>query len=297
MTEDMLSVPVPLCALQTTSALLTHPRSVLGYGTQAAAVGKAALSGNISRALAITVFAPTAMHLQQANLHLPFKFLLPFQIGNFLIAVLWAQGLPCWLSASPSGQTHCNALFGADMLAANSSSNGSGGGTYSSMSLAAPDAAAYLQKAAEQACGKVQLVHLLLVQTLPLAPAVVSASSHKLCSGPASFQVLYLYVAAVLLLVLPLTVCYTMEWWAKAWWLKSQAMAVQQPWMLAVFLPSAEPGTDSKPHFQLRNVLPLAVLLLVQLPWVIAEALATRMAGTCSPALYGPAFAWIEGVL
>lgn len=239
------------------------------------------------------------MHLQQANLHLPFKFLLPFQLGNFLIAVMWAQGLPCWLSATPSGHSHCTALFGADMLAANSSSGrASGGGTCSSMSDAALGAAAVLQKAAEQACGKIQLVHLLLVQTLPLAPAIASTPSHNVCLGPASFQVLYLYVAAVLLLVLPLTVCYTIEWWAKVWWLKSQGMAVQQqPWILTVFLPSAEPGTDSKPHFQLRHVLPLVVLLLVQLPWVIAEALASRMAGVCVPALYGTAFAWVEGVL
>jgi hypothetical protein len=296
----MLYVSVLMHELQTTSALLVHPRSVLGYGTQTAAVGKAALSGNISRALAITVFAPTAMHLQQANLHLPFKFLLPFQLGNFLIAVMWAQGLPCWLSAAPSGNSHCAALFGADVLAAhsNSSSSGSQGGTCSTISPAALGAATVLQKAAEQACGKIQLVHLLLVQTLPLAPAAASVSLHKLCSGPTSFQVLYLYVAALLLLVLPLTVCYTIEWWAKAWWLKSQGMAVQQqPWILTVLLPSAEPGTDSKPHFQLRHVLPLAVLLLVQLPWVIAEALASRMAGACAPALSGPAFAWVQGVL
>jgi hypothetical protein len=84
-------LPMNTQMLQVTSALLTRPQTVLGYGSQTRAVGKAALAGHITRALSIAVFAPSVMHLQQANLTLPFKLLLPFQLCLYAVAVMWAQ--------------------------------------------------------------------------------------------------------------------------------------------------------------------------------------------------------------
>lgn len=59
--------------MQMSGFLWTHPGTVIGYATQTAAVGNAALRGHISKALAISVCAPTAMELQHCNLHLPFR--------------------------------------------------------------------------------------------------------------------------------------------------------------------------------------------------------------------------------
>lgn len=217
---------MPCCAVQASTVLWTHPQTVIGYGTQTAAVGKAALSGHISRALSISIFVPTAMHLQHTNLHLPFKALLPFQLGNFLVAVIWAQGLPCWLAAPDLAgveQHSCpQHLFGANLLAA-ADTNSSPIGSACAVSAAALGAAAALQQAAEQACSKLQLLQLLLSSSIPPGGGLSALGpAQQLCKGPGAFQVLYLYVAALLLLVLPLAAYYLLERAAKSRWLKSK---------------------------------------------------------------------------
>lgn len=61
------------CYLQMSGVLWTHPGTVIGFATQTAAVGRAALTGHTTRALAISILAPTTMELQHCNLHLPFR--------------------------------------------------------------------------------------------------------------------------------------------------------------------------------------------------------------------------------
>lgn len=109
----LLPVCVFPCMLQVTSALPTHPQTVLGYGSQTRAVGKAALAGHITRALSIAVFAPSAMHLQQANLTLPFKLLLPFQLCLYAVAVMWAQVGACVICVKNEGELPTHVEFAA----------------------------------------------------------------------------------------------------------------------------------------------------------------------------------------
>jgi hypothetical protein len=146
-------------------------------------------------------------------------------------------------------------------------------------------------------------------------PGLINTQSSTPCKGPSAYQVLYLFFAAQLLLVLPLTVTYLLEWWAKASWLKANDIVVtQKPFIFRVRraqLESAngrgargatiigvedsgtEPGTSGVLQWWLA--LPL-LLLLVQLPWVVAEALVGRMQGVCRPAWGAKGFAWMSGL-
>lgn len=262
--------------------LLTHHETVLGYGTQTSAVGKAALGGNITRALMLAVCVPTAMHLQHTNLHLSFQYMLPLQLGNFVVAVMWAQGMPCWLSstaAAASTSTKGPALFGANLVPGN--------GPLHIVPAAAVDAAATLQDAATQACEAALAVNNILWLPTPLAPLALGKPHNHLCQGPSAFQLLYVYVAALLLVLLPLCCGYALEYCAKVWWLKAKGITL------------ADGHSSGAPSMFISGVvswqLPL-FLLLLQLPWCISVALAATMNGTCSPALGGREFNWMRGL-
>lgn len=124
-------MPLPLCCLscvlqQVASALLTHPATVLGYVTQVEAVRSAALAGDTTiKAVLINTLLPTVLHMQQANCHLPIRLAVWFQLGCFGVAVLWAQGMPCWLplptnvggstSAIPCSSSSSNATMPGNM--------------------------------------------------------------------------------------------------------------------------------------------------------------------------------------
>lgn len=217
------------------------------------------------------------------------------------------QGLPCWLSPvqdSAGAAYACSSVFGANLLSANSSS------------CTAPDpavvaAAAALQAAAEQACSKLQLVHVLLS---PVPASGNFFQAQNICLGPNSFQVLYMYVAGVLLLVLPLTCGYCLEHCAKSCWLSSTAMtAAKPPWLLTLPIFATQPcssswrglgdtataspaGAPKASGYQWHWMGPMAALLLVHLPWVGAELSVSYMGGVCAPALAGPAYAWMQGL-
>jgi hypothetical protein len=127
-------------------------------------------------------------------------------------------------------------VFGANLSQANSSS------------CTAPDpavvaAAAALQTAAEHACSKLQLVQVLL------SPVPASANflpAQNICLGPSSFQILYMYVAGVLLLVLPLTCGYCLEYWAKSSWLKSNLIVeAKPPWLVTLPIFATQPCSSS----------------------------------------------------
>jgi hypothetical protein len=72
------------------------------------------------------------------------------------------------------------------------------------------------------------MVQLLLSVALPAGIGIHSLSAQQLCTGPVAFQVLYLHVAVLLLLVLPLTCYYTLERFLKTRWLKSKGIAVDE---------------------------------------------------------------------
>jgi hypothetical protein len=299
--------------LQVLTGLLTHPETVLGYGTQTAAVGKAAIRGNITWALVLSLFAPTAMHLQHTNLVLPFRTLVLFQLGNFIVSAMWATGMPCWLAADghtyravthtlnssaqepyphPPPLHSCPQLFGANLLP--DTCMGSQG-----LDAAAASAASALSQAASQACHKLHLVQLLLSTLVPLAPSLASGSAGDMCQGSGAFQILYLYVAAVLLLIIPLTCAYFLELWAKAQYLKLRGMhAVWHPWSVFWAAP-AQPGSSSTAQQQSQRatkgwLLLLLPLLLLQLPWAVAQVVVSRMHGSCSPALVE--YTWMRGL-
>jgi hypothetical protein len=325
------------CAVQGATVLWTHPQTVIGYGTQTAAVGKAALSGHTSRALLISIFVPTAMHLQHTHLHLPFSALLPFQLCNFIVAVIWSMGMPCWLtpgsgvnlssSSSSSSvlapgscravQRQCPQLFGANLImdacrSGSSSSSSCGPSVCAEPTAAAVEAAAVLQTAAEEACSRVQMVQLLLSVALPAGIGTHGLSAQQLCTGPVAFQVLYLHVAVLLLLVLPLTCYYTLERFLKTRWLKSKGMAVDErsPGALLFSGPAvnappvatsgeqnvvlSQPSPPSKDGWW--QFMPVLLLLFVQLPWVVAQVLASWMHAECAPPLGSPAFSWMGGM-
>lgn len=296
---------------QVLTGLLTHPETVLGYGTQTAAVGKAAIRGNIAWALLLSLFAPTAMHLQHTNLVLPLRFLVPFQLGNYIVSAMWATGMPCWLAAD--GHTYravthtlnsstqqpflpplhsCPQLFGANLLA--DTCMGS-----QSIDIQAADAADALSQAASQACHKLHLVQLLSSTLVPLAPSL-AAGPGDMCKGSGAFQVLYLYVAAVLLLIIPLTCAYFLEFWAKAQYLKLRGMhAVWLPWSV-FWAATAQPGSSAAAQQQQSQqgtktwLVLLLPLLLLQLPWALAQVVVSKMHGSCSPAL--AEYTWMRGL-
>lgn len=322
------TVPPPLPHQQAQTALLTHPATVLGYGTQTAAVSKAALSGNTRKALGLSLLAPTAMHLQHSHFLLPLRSLVMFQMGNFLVGLMWAAGMPCWLNpersmlaassppaAAAAGSTTtaanitCSHLFGANLM---SLRGGGGGGNSTSGTCRMPEQAAAvaahaLQRAATEVCSKVHMLHVLLSLPLPAAPPMLAAAvTHPLCMSASAFQVLYLFIAAFLLLVLPLTCCYCLEWWGKSRWLQARGITIAADrskfWGFLPLLhvdeePETDGGTTTVSQRWWWCPAPLLLLLLVlQLPWALAEMLTTHLGGACAPPLGASAFDWMAGV-
>lgn len=267
------------------------------------------MSGDMHRALAVTLLAPTAMHLQHTNIHVPFRTLILFQLGNFAVAVAWASGMPCWLSLPASSSWAAGAAPGPMVIKHFLDPTYVSGGSTCSAAGAAADVAASLQNSAEQLCTRVRALQLLLSLLVPVSclPGLINPQSSTPCKGPSAYQVLYLFFAAQLLLVLPLTVGYLMEWWAKSCWLNASGIVVtQKPFIFRVTraqLESAgsrgagasttEPGTARVLQWWLA--MPL-LLLLVQLPWVVAEALVGRMQGVCRPVWGARGFAWMSGL-
>lgn len=327
--------------------LWTHPGTVIGYATQTAAVGNAALSGHISKALAVSVCAPTAMELQHCNLHLPFRFMLPFQLANFALSIIWTKGIPCWFSpehaASPapagvckSGGHVCSQLFGANLVSAaaatfnkssSSSSAGAGAGAgVASIPAAAVEAAVAVQHAAEAACAKLHMLGLLLALLKPIPASLLRADPRPaLCQGGSSVQVLYLFTAALVLLVLPLTIYYALEWYANVRWLHARGLRmVGTPWVFPAIVDvglrpdssEAEASRQVGPRgagagagaavfhrgrrlvvqTSWQHAVPLLLLLVLQVPWVVAEVLAAGMGGACAPVLARPRLAWMQGM-
>lgn len=231
--------------------------------------------------------------------------------------------MPCWLSpaqstttaagiCSTAGQT-CSQLFGANLVEP--------GSIHGFPETAATTAAALLQQAAEAACMKVHLLGLLLSLPKPVASKMLRNQAVDLCEGASAFQLLYMYVAGVVLLVWPLAACYTLEWFAKVRWLRSKGITLLgTPWIFPVVSVLTSPNGSSSASgttgttsgtggwgspaqsggwlvvLGWEHVVPLLLLLVLQVPWVAAEVLASGMDGVCAPALGGPRFAWMQGL-
>lgn len=247
--------------------------------------------------------------------------MLPFQLTNYAVAMMWTSGMPCWLSPAQATTTTagvcrtagqaCSQLFGAHLVEP--------GSIHGFPEAAATTAATSLQEAAEAACTKAHLLGLLLSLPRPVASSMLRSKAGELCQGASAFQLLYMYVAGVVLLMLPLAACYILEWFAKVRWLRARGITLlDTPWLFPVAYPpsnnsrsgttntssrsGASPLTQSDvgsgliPWLGLEHLVPLLVLLVLQVPWVAAEVLAAGMEGVCAAALGRPMFAWMQGL-
>lgn len=221
-----------------------------------------------------------------------------------------------------SGGHACSQLFGANLVsyaaATNSSSSSSSAGTAAaSIPGGAVDAAAAVQHAAEAACAKLHMLGLLLALPKPIPANMLKAELRPaLCEGSSSVQVLYLFTAAVVLLVLPLTVYYTLEWYAKVRWLHARGLCmVGTPWVFPIVDVSHRPDSSQLEgssqaragaaasggrrlvlHTSWQHAVPLLLLLVLQVPWMVAEVLSAGMGGACDPVLARPRLAWMQGM-
>lgn len=303
---------LPSVSAQGAAGLLTHPGTVLGTVTQVAAVRSAALAGETWRALLTNSLMPTIFHLQQANCHLSFRLALPFQIGLFGVALIWAQGMPCWLDLLPaqsSGVSSCvgcsspsnssgsvspylaqlplsamepppgvwTAAAHATLAAAASAENAGGVLGPAAAKAAAADA---FQRAGVFACSALQVLH-----TLMWAPmSLPTPERDRLCGGILAFQLIYIFAAAVLLLVVVPASIYGVEYYSKLQWLRGKGITI------------AREGYGCR-LWQLLGRWDLPQYLLVAVPfslcWMLGEAATQRLGDTCAPLWESDAFSWM----
>jgi hypothetical protein len=132
---------------------------------------------------------------------------------------------------------------------------------------------------------------------------------------------LYLFTAALVLLVLPLTICYAFEWYAKVRWLHAKGLRmVGTPWVFPAIVdvglrPDSSETEASRQvgpraagaavfhrgrrllvQTSWQHAVPLLLLLVLQVPWMVAEVLAAGMGGACAPVLARPRLAWMQGM-
>lgn len=308
---------LPSVSAQGAAGLLTHPGTVLGTVTQVAAVRSAALAGETWRALLTNSLMPTIFHLQQANCHMSFRAALPFQIGLFGVALIWAQGMPCWLDLLPAHQSsgvsgscvgcsspsNCSssgsvspylaqlppsameplpgvwtAAAARGTLAAAAGAEQAGGVLDPAAARAA--AADAFQRAGVFACSALQVSH-----TLMWAPmSLLNPERDRLCGGILAFQLIYIFAAAVLLLVVVPASIYSVEYYSKVEWLRGKGITV------------AREGYGCR-LWQLVGRWDLHRYLLIAVPfslcWMLGEATTQRLGGTCAPLWESDAFAWM----
>lgn len=299
------------------AGLLTHPGTVLGTVTQVAAVRSAALAGETWRALLTNSLMPTIFHLQQANCHMSFRLALPFQIGLFGVALIWAQGMPCWLNLLPadSNSSSVSSCVGCSDPSSSGGSDsgvspylaqlplsalqppagvwtavngshaaanraGQHGGIVLDPAAATAAAADAFQRAGVYACSALQVSH-----TLLWAPMLLQTPEReRLCGGILAFQLVFLFTAAVLLLVVVPASIYCVEYYSKLAWLRGKGIAV------------AREGYGCR-LWQLLGRWDLPRYLLFAVPfslcWVLAEATVQRLGDTCAPLWDSDVFAWM----
>lgn len=308
------SCPHVLLLLQCAIIVLAQPGTVLGYATQVTAVRKAVLAGQPYKALLINTLLPTVSHLQHTNYVLPFRYSLPLQMATLLVAVVWSKGMPCWLplphntrvaagGSSSSSSLHLGQLPDAVLLpwevgpSGDSASSASLAPTGTALTGAADAGAAVeaFEKAGSQACRALQVIHALV--WAPMAPpqAVFTTSAQALCQGPAAFQHIYLFTAALLLLVVPLTSVYCLEKMAKRNWCRTQGITLKPAGFWGIGGDSIGTGEGEG---ELRWQLPKApvlvvVLLLVSGPWKLAESLTASMEAQCGATSGCSILAWL----
>jgi hypothetical protein len=173
--------------MQVGAALLTHPATVLGYVTQVAAVRRAVLAGETLKAVLINTLLPTVLHMQQANCYLPFRHTVPFQLGLFLVAVMWAHGMPCWLPVPGQVSFSNCTCVGVPELAANSSNVPA----HITLQGRECEAALAFQQQGTRVCQMIDVLHMLAWSPVGCYADPVSLSTRRLCDGAAAFQLLH----------------------------------------------------------------------------------------------------------
>lgn len=310
--------------LQVGAALLTHPVTVLGYVTQVAAVQQAALAGETVKSLLTNTLLPTILWVQQSNCLLSFRLALFFQLGLFGVAVAWAQGMPCYLplptAPAGSGNWSCNSThFAAQHMAhmaplvltppagscmpCNSSAVLEPAGKVHAglgqhaVAAAHAGVAFALQESSTRACQGMQLLHELLLVPfggVAVAPAVGRAT---LCDGAAAFQTLFVFVAALLLLVVVPASVYFIELHYKQKWLKRNGITVVPNCSVQAAPGSASSSSQAQLRWQpWRPVLSTHALLALPVCccWALSESVSAWIGGCCMVPMGNGAIAWMS---
>jgi hypothetical protein len=283
--------------MQVGAALLTHPATVLGYVTQVAAVRRAVLAGETLKAVLINTLLPTVLHMQQANCYLPFRHTVPFQLGLFLVAVMWAHGMPCWLPVPGQVSFSNCTCVGVPELAANSSNVPA----HITLQGRECEAALAFQQQGTRVCQMIDVLHMLAWSPVGCYADPVSLSTRRLCDGAAAFQLLHVFAAGLLTIVVTLASIYCVEYYCKLHWLRGKDIDVI-PWRPQHERPDhGSPNADSlwwacrEPAWTLRDLSPYGLLLLpFSCCWLLGQWLAAGWDGKCAPLLGMGAFTWLS---
>lgn len=151
------------------------------------------------------------------------------------------------------------------------------------------------QQAGSHACQALRLIH--AVVWAPMAPpqAGTTTSAQALCQGPAAFQLMYIFTAALLLVVVPLASVYCLEKMAKRHWCCSQRITLKPAGFWGVGDDSAGAGEGEDERRWQRPKVPIfiAVVLLVSGPWKLAESLTASLESQCEGTSGSSILAWL----
>lgn len=332
--------------MQVGAALLTHPATVLGYVTQVAAVRQAVFAGDTIKALLTNSLLPTVLHMQQTHCFVPFRLAILFQIGCMAVAVMWAQGMPCWLPLpGPEGLISCtnskssvylahlptsalippegvwasgNAAAGRAAAAWSVGDHTPGDGLSAaaawsfrnhtfvdglsaaaawsvgdrplgeSQFAAAAAAAEAFRRTGHTVCKGLQSVFDLMWLPVQAPYSFNSSKGEGQCQGVAAFQLLYLFVAAMLLLWVILTSSFFMEYYAKLHWLRLQGIT------LATSQGADGPRQDQPPMCLRSWPLCMHIVLPATASWLLSRQLTELIGSECAPPLGNAAFEWMH---
>jgi hypothetical protein len=235
--------------------------------------------------------------MQQANCYLPFRHTIPFQLGLFLVAVTWAHGMPCWLPVPDQASSSSCSCVGFPEVVANSSTP-----VHMILQASECEAALAFQQQGTRACQVVDMLHTLVWLPVGMHAGSMASSAPSFCDGAAAFQLLHVFAAGSLTIVVSLFSIYCVEYYCKLHWLRGKNIEVGS-WR-SQRVPSNRVRTSQEslwwwasrePRWGLRDVSPYALLLLpFSCCWLLGQFLAAGWNGKCEPPLGVGAFAWLS---
>ncbi|KAF8057257.1 hypothetical protein HT031_006065 [Scenedesmus sp. PABB004] len=158
--------------------------------TWAIGVRVAQHAGRPWRALAINLVQPTIFFLQQSCWLVPWRLTAPLQALVFVVSLAWSARLPCLLPLQ--------ALSAAAAAAGGGGARACAGGVV-------------FQEQAEAACLAVRYVMAMAGTAAGDASTAAALQATPLCEGAAAVQLLQVFAATLMLLVLPAAVSYGLE--------------------------------------------------------------------------------------